>query len=146
MIEVFRAICMTSTATDAPKVPAPRQVLGTTLYVLDIAIVALIYVGLANTAALFPVLNAIGTPLWPPSGVALAIMLLRGYRTWPAVYIGSFAASAISVGPVEIQSLAIAGGTAIGELLGTRLLNELSCRTKTFFYPRGVDTILFIAL
>src|SRR5438876_3422829 len=72
MIEVFGAICMTSTATDAPKVPVPRQILGTTLYVLEIAVVALIYVGLANTAALFPVLNAIGTPLWPPSGVALA--------------------------------------------------------------------------
>jgi hypothetical protein len=42
MIEVFGAIGMTSTATDAPKVPAPRQILGTTLYVLEIAVVALI--------------------------------------------------------------------------------------------------------
>jgi Flp pilus assembly protein TadB len=69
MIEVFGAICMTSAATDAPKVPARRQILGITLYLLEIAVVALIYVGLANIAALFAVLNAIGTPLWPPSGI-----------------------------------------------------------------------------
>jgi PAS domain S-box-containing protein len=145
MIEVFGAICMTSTATNAPKVPVPRQILGTTLYVLEIAVVALIYVGLANTAALFPVLNAIGTPLWPPSGLALAIMLLRGYRTWPAVFIGSFAANAISVGPVEIQSLAIAGGTTLGGLLGTRLINYWSGGTKTFSNPRGVAKFVLIA-
>jgi len=114
---------MTSTGTDAPKVPAPRRILSTTIYVLEIAIVALIYVGLASTAPLFPALNAIGTPLWPPSGVALAIMLLRGYRTWPAIFIGAFSASAISIGPMEIQSLAIAGGTTLGALLGTRLIN-----------------------
>jgi PAS domain S-box-containing protein len=145
MIEVFGAICMASTATDAPKVPASRQILGITLYVLEIAAVALIYVGLANTAALFAVLNAIGTPLWPPSGVALAIMLLRGYRTWPAVFIGSFAASAISVGPVEIQSLAMAGGTTLGGLVGTRLINYWSGGTKTFSNPRGVAKFVLIA-
>ncbi len=83
--------------------------------------------------------------MWPPSGVALAIMLLRGYRTWPAVFIGSFAASAISVGPVEIQSLAIAGGTTLGGLLGTRLINYWSGGTKTFSNPRGVAKFVLIA-
>jgi PAS domain S-box-containing protein len=113
--------------------------------VLEIAIVALIYVGLANTAALFPVLNAIGTPLWPPSGVALAIMLLRGYRTWPAIFIGSFAANTISVGPVEIQTLAIAAGTTFGGLLGARLINYWSAGTKTFSNPLGVVKFVLIA-
>src|SRR5260370_17958955 len=114
MIELLGAIYMTLTGTDAPKVPAPRQILSTTIYVFELAIVASIYVGLASTAPLFPPLNALQTPLWPPSGAALAIMLLRGYRTWPAVFIGSFSARAISVCPVEIQSLAIAGGTTLG--------------------------------
>jgi PAS domain S-box-containing protein len=144
MIEFLGALCMTITETDAPKVPAPRQILSTTIYALELAIVALIYVGLASTAPLFPALNAIGTPLWPPSGVALAIMLLRGYRTWPAVFIGSFSASAISVGPVEIQSLAIAGGTTLGALLGTRLINYWSGGTKTLSNPHGIAKFVFI--
>jgi len=136
---------MTLTGTDAPKVPAPRQILSTTIYMLELAIVALIYIGLASTAPLFPALNAIATPLWPPSGVALAIMLLRGDRIWPAVFIGSFSASAISIGAVEIQSLAIAGGTTLGALLGTRLINYWSGGTKTLSNPHGVAKFVFIA-
>jgi PAS domain S-box-containing protein len=30
------------------------------------------------------------TPVWPPSGIALAAMLLLGYRAWAGVWLGSF--------------------------------------------------------
>ena len=31
------------------------------------------------------------TAVWPPSGIALAAMLIFGYRIWPGVFLGSFA-------------------------------------------------------
>ena len=30
------------------------------------------------------------TSIWPPAGIALAMVLLRGYRIWPGVFLGSF--------------------------------------------------------
>ena len=33
------------------------------------------------------------TSVWPPSGIALAAMLLCGRRVWPGIWLGSFAAN-----------------------------------------------------
>src|SRR2546423_15593227 len=30
------------------------------------------------------------TAVWPPSGLALAALLLLGYRVWPGIFIGAF--------------------------------------------------------
>jgi len=32
--------------------------------------------------------NASASPVWPPAGLALAALLLLGYRVWPAVFLG----------------------------------------------------------
>src|SRR5258708_1664544 len=34
--------------------------------------------------------NASASAVWPPTGVALAALLLFGWRLWPAVFIGAF--------------------------------------------------------
>jgi len=58
-------------------------------YWVELLIVAAIYIGLAESARLLPAINPAVTPLWPPSGFALALVLLRGYRIWPAILVGS---------------------------------------------------------
>src|SRR5579875_2932186 len=67
------------------------------IYLLSIAVIALVYVGAAtlghSVGGVSPHLSA----LWPASGVALAAMLLRSYRVWPGIFLGSVIASA-SVG------------------------------------------------
>ena len=70
-------------------------------------IIATIYFGLAESAQLVPAINPAATPLWPPTGVALALVLLRGYRVWPAIYVGAFFAHAIT----SISSDAITVGS-----------------------------------
>jgi PAS domain S-box-containing protein len=136
---------MTATGTDAAKVPAPRRILSTTIYAVELVIIALIYIVLASTAPLLPALNAIASPLWPPSGVALATILLRGNRVWPALFVASFYASAISTGFLAIQPLAIAGGTTLAGLLGASFINYWSDGTKTFATPRGIAKFALIA-
>src|SRR5205823_3842409 len=34
--------------------------------------------------------HASASPVWPPAGIALGAMLVLGYRTWPAVFMGAF--------------------------------------------------------
>ena len=48
-------------------------------YALELVIVAAGYVGLAATELLLPSLNPTATPLWPPTGFALALILLERF-------------------------------------------------------------------
>jgi integral membrane sensor domain MASE1 len=59
-------------------------------YFLELSIIAAGYIGLAELALLLPTINPAATPLWPPTGLALALVLLRGYQIWPAILAGSF--------------------------------------------------------
>lgn len=52
------------------------------------------------------------SPVWPPSGIALAALLLMGIRHWPGVTIGALVANAMANEP-----LATAGGIAVGNTL-----------------------------
>src|SRR5437773_9769933 len=58
-------------------------------YLVELSIVAAIYIGVAELALLLPAINPAATPLWPPTGLALALVLLLGYRIWPALLVGS---------------------------------------------------------
>src|SRR6201984_1859369 len=124
---------------------APSAFLRTTVYGREVACSAVVYVGLASTAPLFPAITAIQTPLWPPTGIALALILLRGYLIWAGILIGSFSATAISAGMLTVQGAAIAIGTTLGALAGARLINYWSYGTKTFFTPLGIPRFALIA-
>jgi PAS domain S-box-containing protein len=125
---------------------APSALLRTLIYGLEIAIIAVLYVGLASTAQLFPAIAAVQTPLWPPTGLALAIILLRGYRSWPGIFIGSLAATTIAAGTLTVQGPALALGTTLGALAGARLINYWSYGTKTFHTAIGIARFALITL
>src|SRR5690242_16509855 len=90
----------------------------TTNHLLELAIAAVSYFGLTEGALLLPALNAIATPLWPPTGIALSIVLLRGNRIWPAIGVGSFAAGAISANTTIFEAAAAAMATTLAALAG----------------------------
>jgi PAS domain S-box-containing protein len=130
--------------TSGSKAAAASAFVRTIIYGLEIAIVAVVYIGLASTAQLFPAIAAVQTPLWPPSGLALAVILLRGYRVWPGLFIGSLSATAISAGMLSVQGPALALGITLGALTGARLINYCSYGTKTFHTPIGIARFVLI--
>ncbi|MFY9896226.1 MAG: MASE1 domain-containing protein [Xanthobacteraceae bacterium] len=134
---------MPTAGNSGPKSAAPQVYLRAIIYGLEIAIVAIVYIGVARTSLLVPA--AVQTPLWPPTGMALAIILLRGYRIWPAVLIGSFSAIAITTGVLTAQGPSIAIGTTLAALAGARVINYWSYGTKTFFTPLGIARFVLIA-
>ena len=136
---------MATADNSGSKSAAASAFLRTIIYVLEIAIIAVLYVGLASTAQLFPEVAAVQTPLWPPTGLALAIILLRGYRIWPGVFIGSLSATVLSAGLLTVQGPALALGTTLGALAGARLINYWSYGTKTFHTPIGIARFVLIA-
>src|SRR6516164_6446603 len=126
------------------KSAAPPAFLRTIVYGLEIAIIAVLYVGVASTALLFPAITAIQTPLWPPSGLALALILLRGYRIWPAIAIGAFCATAIASSSLLVSS-SIAVGTPLAAIVGAWLLRRWSQGRDTFDTAFGAAKFALIA-
>src|SRR5262249_25941027 len=63
------------------------------------------------------------TPVWPPTGIALAATLLLGYRVWPGIWLGAFLANATAHEPI-LTAMGIATGNTPEALIGAWLLNR----------------------
>lgn len=74
------------------------------------------------------------TPVWPPSGLALAALLILGHRYWPGVWLASFAFNFhfFDENIPELQwnsvlcSLAIATGSTLQAWLGARAFRQVT--------------------
>ena len=71
------------------------------------------------------------TPVWPPTGIALAALLVLGYRVWPAVLLGAFLVNVTTAGSV-VTSASIAVGNTLEGVLGTYLINRYAGGCKAF--------------
>jgi diguanylate cyclase (GGDEF)-like protein/PAS domain S-box-containing protein len=65
------------------------------------------------------------TPVWPPSGLALAAFILLGYWVWPAVFLGAFLANLTTAGSIA-TSVCIAAGNTLEALLAAYLLKRFA--------------------
>ena len=84
-------------------------------YVVELTGIAVIYVGLAKLSLALASIHPSATPIWPPTGYALAVVLLRGYRVSPAIFLGALVANVTTAGSVG-TSLAIATGNTLESL------------------------------
>src|SRR5262252_7347691 len=82
-------------------------------------------------------LHASASPVWPSAGIALAAILLLGYRVWPAIFIGAFLVNVTTAGNV-VTSLAIATGNTLEALAGAWLVNRFAGGKNVFDRPQGV--------
>src|SRR5690242_4131156 len=113
-------------------------------YVAGLSIIVAGYFGLTELARLLPAMNPAATPLWPPTGFALALVLLGGYRIWPAILAGPLSLYLISDrSPLECGSVAFA--TVLAALAGTWLIVRYSNGRETFDTPSGVAKFTIIA-
>jgi signal transduction histidine kinase len=91
---------------------------------LQIVIVALAYVIAARMGLSLDTVGGFATLVWPASGIALASLLLGGFRLWPAIAIGAFAANSLSGAP-PLAAVGIAVGNTAEALAGAYLLRKL---------------------
>src|SRR5216110_4026316 len=82
-------------------------------------------------------LHASASPVWPPAGIALAALLLLGYRAWPAIFVGAFLVNVTTAGNFA-TSFAIATGNTLEALAGAWLVNRFAGGTNVFDRPQGV--------
>lgn len=66
-------------------------------------------------------INEITSPVWPATGLAIAILFLNGLRFWPAIFLGAFLANANS-SITWSASLIIAVGNTLEAVIGSVIL------------------------
>jgi integral membrane sensor domain MASE1 len=55
-----------------------------------IGTLAIIYFIAGKVGLMLASVHASASPVWPAAGIALAALLLLGYRVWPAIFVGAF--------------------------------------------------------
>jgi integral membrane sensor domain MASE1 len=91
--------------------------------VLAPVLVALAYVAAAELGFTLAFATKQVTAVWPPTGIALAALLLWGNRVWPGIWVGAFVSNAFSGEPIWAAA-AIASGNTLAPVLGSVLLRR----------------------
>lgn len=97
---------------------------------------------------LFSFLDASSSPVWPPTGIALAALLLGGYRLAPAVYLGAFIVNLANPAPDApgfLAAIAIAAGNTLEAVIGTWLMRRFTGGPQALSTPRGVFLFALLA-
>ena len=71
---------------------------GTLVFVGQLVAIALVYFALAKLGLTLASINPSTSPIWPPSGFALAAVLLWGVRVWPAIFVAAFVVNVMTTG------------------------------------------------
>lgn len=123
------------------------------LIVLALATFYVLTARLGLTLALPP--EAKATAVWPPSGIALATVLLVGYRVWPGIWLGAFWANLwdffdpaheFTLAVHLVVSCSIASGSTLQALLGAALLHRWIGGQKVLDRARSVFQFVGVAL
>ena len=104
---------------------------------------ALIYFGAGKIGLSLAFLNPSASAVWPPTGIALASILLFGYKVWPSIFIGAFLVNLTTAGTFT-TSLGIATGNTLEALAGSYLVIHFAHGRMAF--DRTADILKFAGL
>ena len=94
---------------------------------LTVPLLAAIYVGAAKLGFEAAPAHAVVSSAWPPAGIAVAALVLLGWRMWPGVALGALVANATSGVPVA-GALGIAFGNTLEAVVAAWLLQRADFR------------------
>lgn len=105
--------------------------------------VAVVYAVAGKLGLRLGFVNASVTAVWPPTGIALAAVLILGRWVWPAIFAGAFVVNVTTAGGAAV-SLGIATGNTVEALLGAWLLARFARGRRAFDHPG--DVVRYAAL
>jgi len=97
---------------------------GWAFYPVQVVLLAAVYFGAAKLGLTMAFVAEQVTVVWPPTGIALAALLLFEYRLWPGIALGAFLANATANAPLAVAA-GIALGNTLEALAGAWLLRRL---------------------
>jgi signal transduction histidine kinase len=103
-----------------------------------------LYIAAGKLGLSMAFLNASASPVWPATGLALAGLLLIGYRAWPAVLVGAFVVNLTTAGTIN-TSLAIAAGNTLEAVAGVMLVRRFARGLAAFDHAPDIFRFVVFA-
>src|SRR5262245_65279653 len=100
-------------------------------------VVAVAYFLLAKLGLQLASIHPSASPIWAPTGLAFATVILGGVRFFPAILVGAFAANAVTAGTLE-TSAAIAVGNTLEGVVGGYLIARWCGGAQAFETPARI--------
>src|SRR5579862_9787260 len=107
--------------------------------------VGVLYFVSAKAGLMLASVHPSATPIWPPTGIALAAVMLCGYRVCPAILLAAFLINVTTAGSV-FTSAAIAVGNTLESIVGGYLIRHWSNGLRAFDTAGGVTRFALIGL
>ncbi|HEY2799681.1 MAG TPA: MASE1 domain-containing protein [Chthoniobacterales bacterium] len=112
-------------------------------FILATAVLAVVYFVVGKLSLQLAFLNPSASPVWPPAGIAIAALLVLGYRAWPAIFVAAFLVNFTTAGNIA-STLGAAAGNSLEALCGAWLVNRFAGGLRVF--NRAQDIFKFVAI
>jgi signal transduction histidine kinase len=93
-------------------------------YVAAAVGLAAVYLVAARLGLMLDAVAGFATLVWPATGIALAALVVFGYRLWPGIFVGAFIANVLTGAP-PLVALGIAVGNTLEAVVGAYVLRRL---------------------
>ncbi|HEX5648785.1 MAG TPA: MASE1 domain-containing protein [Steroidobacteraceae bacterium] len=110
---------------------------------LALGALVLVYFVTGRLGLHFASVHESASAVWPPTGIALAALLLFGRHVWPAVFVGAFLVNLTTSGSIA-SSVGIAVGNTLEAAVGASLVARYAGGVRAFERPR--DFLRFVIL
>ena len=107
------------------------------------ALLAAVCYGAGKLGLEVALLHESATPVWPPTGISIAALLLFGRRLWPGVFAGAFLVN-LATADAAAVSFGMALGNTLEAVLGSWLVERYASGTRAF--DRARDVLRFVVL
>ena len=127
--------------------PSPFSAREIRIWCLPAVIVAVVYYLAARAGLGLQLPGTNSSPVWPPSGIGFAAVLLWGYRVWPGIAVGALLANLHTLpetGAGLATSVGICVGNTLEHVIGVFLLRRLVAAENPF--ARASDVFRFAAV
>jgi PAS domain S-box-containing protein len=115
----------------------------TAIHLGAMLVLAAVYFVAAKLSLQLAIPPGYATAVWPPSGIALAAMLLWGTRLWPGIWLGA-ALTNFTIEGSPLLAVLIATGNTLEAVVGAALIRHFT-GTRGYF-ESGEDVVKFVAL
>jgi signal transduction histidine kinase/ActR/RegA family two-component response regulator len=110
-----------------------------------IGLLTVVYFAIGKLALKLAFINASASPVWPPAGIALAALLVFGYRTWPGIFLGALLVNLTTTGNIA-TSLCIASGNTLEGVCCVWLVTRFAGGTRVFDRAQDVFKFAFAVM
>ena len=107
------------------------------LKVIVLALITVAYFLAGKIGLGFATVHVSASPVWAPAGIAIALLLLFGFSTWPAILAGAFLVNVTTAGSF-VTSATIAVGNTLEGILGAWLLQRFAHGVHAFDSPPDI--------